>query len=413
MALMPLSPANAVVVKGTDPSGDATSPTHDITTVDIDYTGDMVTVVVTVQGTLPPFSDPSWEQANTEGRAMTVVFDANLSGLSTSYFYISGEGVVASDLRGDATACIPTATVTGNTVTVVAPASCVAEPGTLGVNIAMGDFSSNTPAEIDYAPDGTDQYAATVPGGYWLLAGDGGVFSFGDAQFYGSTGGLVLNAPVVGMSAMPSGNGYRFVASDGGVFNYGSAVFYGSRGGQPLNKPVVGMTSTPTGIGYWLVASDGGIFSYGDAVFHGSTGSMTLNRPIVAMASTPTGNGYWLLASDGGIFTFGDAQFFGSTGSVALSSPVVDMAVTTSGAGYWLTTAAGEVYAYGDAPLQAAAPEHHVGPVVAIEAAETASYRKVSADGSVVDHGGVVRFQDISDLNITLNAPIVDMVTAN
>jgi hypothetical protein len=82
----------------------------------------------------------------------------------------------------------------------------------------------------------------------------------------------------------------------------GDAQFYGSTGAIHLNMPIVGMASTPTGHGYWLVASDGGIFSFGDAVFYGSTGAITLNKPIVGMASTPTGHGYWLVASDGGIF---------------------------------------------------------------------------------------------------------------
>jgi hypothetical protein len=40
-------------------------------------------------------------------------------------------------------------------------------------------------------------------GGYWLVASDGGIFAFGDAPFDGSTGNLVLNAPVVGMAASP------------------------------------------------------------------------------------------------------------------------------------------------------------------------------------------------------------------
>ena len=39
--------------------------------------------------------------------------------------------------------------------------------------------------------------------GYWLVAADGGVFSFGDAGFYGSLGGVVLNAPVVGVAGPP------------------------------------------------------------------------------------------------------------------------------------------------------------------------------------------------------------------
>ncbi|HEX5266199.1 MAG TPA: hypothetical protein VFW24_05455, partial [Acidimicrobiales bacterium] len=36
--------------------------------------------------------------------------------------------------------------------------------------------------------------------GYWLVASDGGIFSFGDATFHGSTGAMRLNKPVVGMA---------------------------------------------------------------------------------------------------------------------------------------------------------------------------------------------------------------------
>jgi hypothetical protein len=36
--------------------------------------------------------------------------------------------------------------------------------------------------------------------GYWLVASDGGIFSFGDAVFYGSTGGITLAQPIVGMA---------------------------------------------------------------------------------------------------------------------------------------------------------------------------------------------------------------------
>jgi hypothetical protein len=59
---------------------------------------------------------------------------------------------------------------------------------------------------------------ATTPdgGGYWLVASDGGVFGYGDAQFYGSTGVLRLNKSVVGMAATPGGNGYWLTAADGG-----------------------------------------------------------------------------------------------------------------------------------------------------------------------------------------------------
>jgi hypothetical protein len=185
--------------------------------------------------------------------------------------------------------------------------------------------------------------------GYWLVARDGGMFSFGDAKFHGSTGGMHLNQPIVGMARTPSGKGYWLVASDGGMFTFGDAKFFGSTGAMHLNRPIVGMAPTPSGKGYWLVASDGGMFSFGDAKFHGSTGGMVLNRPIVAMAPTKSGKGYWLVAADGGMFTFGDAKFHGSTGGQPLIAPIITIAPTTTGRGYWLVGLNGDVFPFGDA----------------------------------------------------------------
>ncbi len=97
---------------------------------------------------------------------------------------------------------------------------------------------------------------------------------------------MVLNKPVVGMASTPDGNGYWLVASDGGIFSFGDAQFFGSTGGMRLNKPVVGMAPTSDGRGYWLVASDGGVFTFGDAPFFGSTGNIVLNKPVVGMTAT-------------------------------------------------------------------------------------------------------------------------------
>ncbi|MGH9281491.1 MAG: hypothetical protein ACRD0S_00985, partial [Acidimicrobiales bacterium] len=185
--------------------------------------------------------------------------------------------------------------------------------------------------------------------GYWLVAGDGGIFAFGDAGFFGSSGAVRLAQPMVGMEPTPSGKGYWLVARDGGVFAFGDATFYGSTGGTRLASPIVGMARTPSGKGYWLVAGDGGIFAFGDAVFRGSTGGTRLAQPVVGMAASPSGAGYWLVAGDGGIFAFGDAVFRGSTGATRLASPIVGMDATPSGQGYLLTAADGGVFAFGDA----------------------------------------------------------------
>jgi hypothetical protein len=186
--------------------------------------------------------------------------------------------------------------------------------------------------------------------GYWLLGYDGGVFSFGTANFHGSTGGIVLNEPVVGIASTPDGGGYWTTSLDGGVFAFGDAQFYGSLGGYHLNAPIEGIASTPDGKGYWLVASDGGVFSFGDAQFYGSTGGIHLNKPIVGIAVDPATGGYWLVAEDGGIFAF-NAPFFGSTGGMALNKPILGMAATDNGGGYWLVASDGGVFCFGDAPF--------------------------------------------------------------
>lgn len=189
--------------------------------------------------------------------------------------------------------------------------------------------------------------ASTPDGsGYWLVARDGGVFSYGDARFHGSTGGLKLAQPVVGMATDPATGGYWLVAADGGVFSFG-APFYGSTGGIHLNQPVVGMASTPDGHGYWLVARDGGVFAFGDARFLGSTGNVRLAQPVVGMAADPATGGYWLAAADGGVFSYG-ANFFGS-GVARLTRPAVSIVSAAGGQGYWVVSSDGRVLPFGGA----------------------------------------------------------------
>ena len=100
--------------------------------------------------------------------------------------------------------------------------------------------------------------------------------------------GAELAKPVVGMAATPDGGGYWLVASDGGVFSFGNTAFYGSTGSIKLNKPIVGMAATPDGGGYWLVASDGGVFPSATG-FLRIHRSIKLNKPIVGIAATARG----------------------------------------------------------------------------------------------------------------------------
>jgi len=74
------------------------------------------------------------------------------------------------------------------------------------------------------------------------------------------------------------------VGADGGVFAFGDAGFYGSTGGDQINAPVTGIQGSPTGSGYWLVSRDGGIFAFGDAQYYGSAGNLNLQSPTVAIS---------------------------------------------------------------------------------------------------------------------------------
>jgi hypothetical protein len=249
----------------------------------------------------------------------------------------------------------------------------------------------------------------TPPPGYWQVASDGGVFTFGSAGFYGSTGSMRLNKPVVGMAQTPDHRGYWLVASDGGVFAFGDAGFYGSTGSMILNKPIIGMIPSLDGHGYWLIASDGGVFAFGNAQFYGSAGGDGLAYPVTAaapsflnggywlvdangqvfnygnapfegqptfapggyritgMAGTRNSSGYWLASANGNVADFGDAAPYGSMIGTTLNSPIVGMAATADGAGYWLQGGDGGIFTYGDAPFLGSMGGHRLNaPMVGI-----------------------------------------------
>jgi cell wall-associated NlpC family hydrolase len=117
-----------------------------------------------------------------------------------------------------------------------------------------------------------------------------------------------LNKPIVAMSPTPDGRGYWLVASDGGVFSFGDAAFYGSTGAIALNNPIVAATPTPDGRGYWLMAGDGGVFSFGDAAFFGSTAADAPTDPAEKIVPTTSGQGYWIEDQNGTMYPFGSAE---------------------------------------------------------------------------------------------------------
>ncbi len=249
-----------------------------------------------------------------------------------------------------------------------------------------------------------------APVGYRMAAADGGVFAFGTSTFHGSAGGLPLVAPVVGITATPSGRGYWLAAADGGVFAYGDARFFGSASGQRLNAPVVGITASPTGGGYWLAAADGGVFAYGDARFRGSLAGVPLNGPVVDIAATGSGAGYWLLGIDGGVFAYGDAGFLGVPDH--LGSTVADpvgratgITASHTGTGYWISDGVALNSGFGDTTPIGATHQAAFTGIVAV--ARTSGSPQLVI---VSSRGAAIVYNDASAGDLAgrrLNAPVV------
>lgn len=193
--------------------------------------------------------------------------------------------------------------------------------------------------------------------GYWEVGADGGEFAFGsgcnnDATFLQncSQAGKTLNAPIVGAAAIPTLNndqGFWMVGGDGGIFTCGTALYYSPSVVGATTAPIVGMAASPDGLGYWLVGSDGHVYPRGDA-YNCNCTSPPSQAPIVGIVPTPFNKGYWLVASDGGVFTVGDAGFYGSLGGQGYGG-VTGMAPTFDERGYWLLFSNGTVVPFGDA----------------------------------------------------------------
>ncbi|HEY6471539.1 MAG TPA: Ig domain-containing protein [Acidimicrobiales bacterium] len=255
--------------------------------------------------------------------------------------------------------------------------------------------------------------------GYWLVGSDGGIFSFGSAQFYGSTGSLRLQRPVVGIVPTRDRGGYWLDASDGGVFSFGDTQFYGSIPGlglhpagsglpNSLNAPIVGMVPSRDQGGYFMVASDGGVFAFGDAHFAGSCPGMGgCSGAAVAVMPDASGNGYWLITQTGSVYTFGDAPYLGAPGPQ--SSPITSAVATPDGKGYWILDGGGQVFPYGDAAnlgSVAAGATGGLNPATAIfTTSDGNGYWVVDAVGKVFTFGDAPNDGDMSGTQ--LNGPII------
>ena len=287
------------------------------------------------------------------------------------------------------------------------------------LGLAAGTLVMATPAAASARPSAA---AHTQSNGYWLVGSDGGIFNYGAAGFYGSTGSMVLQRPIVGMVTTPSGTGYWLAATDGGIFSFGQTQFYGSLPGlgytpagsglpNALRSPVVGMVSSHDDGGYFMVAADGGIFAFGDAKFEGScydVGGCAQNGIPIAVMPDASGNGYWVVSALGSVYGFGDAPYLG--GPPVSAGTITSAVPTPDGKGYVILASSGNIYGFGDAPFtgEIAAASSGVaygGATAVMLDAENNGGWVAYGDGKVIPFGSAPYVGDAS--NLPLNGRIV------
>jgi hypothetical protein len=370
--------------------------------------------------TVPLSVFPATSSTTLSVSSTTAAF-GNESSVRISASVISGTSGSPTGLidveNGGTTACTITLVSSGpNTAT----GSCSLSDTVL--SLGAHSLTADYPGDGNYQSSVSAAHSMTITNqtnhGYWLVGADGGIFSFGSAQFHGSTGSLKLQRPVVGITPTLDRQGYWLVASDGGVFAFGDAGFYGSlpqlgfapagsaRSGPKLSAPIVGMVPSSDGGGYFMVSSDGGVFAFGDAHFAGSCpGIRGCQGSAVAVTPDASGLGYWVATTTGNVYAFGDAPYYGAPGTQ--SSPVTSVVRTPDGGGYWILLANGTVYNYGDAEyLGGASGLGGINPANAIFAtADGGGYWLAAANGAVDSYGDAPN--DGGMVAAHLNAPVI------
>jgi hypothetical protein len=109
-----------------------------------------------------------------------------------------------------------------------------------------------------------------------------------------------LNAPIVRIVSAPDGKGYWLVSADGGVFSYGDATFYGTpqTAGATLSGPVVDASGSGTAgyTDYWQQTHSNINLS--------TTGGLGTTIETLALPA-----GQWVLHADQSLVNFGPSDY--------------------------------------------------------------------------------------------------------
>ena len=242
------------------------------------------------------------------------------------------------------------------------------------------------------------------------------MFSFGGAQFYGSTGSC--SSAAHRRHCRDAGSAWLLARCFGRrslclrgclLLRLGTGTWHRTRWNGVV-LPSLDCTDhwdhvVTRGRGYLLVGADGGVFAFGDATFSGSCYQTPCGSNTAVAAAVPdkSGNGYWFLMTNGLSYNFGDAPpscfvppqtvavtsasgpgnsvtydylfangYFLDCGNVNFGSALGQLApgdrataiVLDDNDDYWIATARGAVFAFGVGSYGSMAGKHLNAPIV-------------------------------------------------
>jgi|TARA_B110000438_G_scaffold226431_1_gene220635 hypothetical protein len=216
--------------------------------------------------------------------------------------------------------------------------------------IPSADLSSlKTKYDFGISPSGPEKIVSSIPTssgqGAYVFTSIGRVIRTGDAVALTDSAGREdllwieqLNAPIVDARITADRSGYWLLAEDGGIFTFGNAGFVGAVPEKPradwIDEKIVSFAPDKDGEGYVVVAASGKAWFFAHPirpqlqdVIESAFGTRTLNQPIALVKERRCG-GYIMVASDGGVFAtpMSDCGFQGSLGDDPPESSILALA---------------------------------------------------------------------------------------
>jgi cell wall-associated NlpC family hydrolase len=142
------------------------------------------------------------------------------------------------------------------------------------------------------------------------------------------------------MEPTPDGKGYWLVASDGGVFSFGDASFNGSAVGM-TGEPVQKLVSTSDGQGYWIIEQNGTALPFGDAA------DQQLPNQILLLQPTTPGDNAVMFAFQ----QLGKPYIWGGNGPVGYDCSGLALAAWENGAGIGFARVSDDQYETAGVPV--------------------------------------------------------------